>query len=135
MRRGRSEEEKLAQSGRHSKTVVAIAIENLFSASIPSSDSTSTPSDKATCTRPNPSEDSNRTPRGSQKHGHSNVSRPRSDAIHRWICAQTHTNVLHCSEGRGQHTTCLHISNKRVVQFLVPLEHWVIVDLRQRDSS
>ena len=45
-------------------SVVAIASENLFSASTPSSDSTSTPSGKTTSTRPNPPDDNSRTPRG-----------------------------------------------------------------------
>ena len=37
--------------------------------------------------------------------GRSNVSRPRLDAIHRWICAQNTISVFQRREGRGQHTT------------------------------
>ena len=134
MHRDCSEAEKLTQRKRHSKKVETgthVAVENLFCVSIPSSDSTSTPSDKSILICPNPSEDNSRTPEGGKTWA---FERPASKTRRNPpldLCTK-HTPC--CSGERVADSIPLHIWHKRVVQFLVPLEHSVIVDLRQRDT-
>ena len=95
-------------------SVVSIAMENSFNNLAPDSEFAFKPSGKANSIR-------QKSFRRQQSHTAGLAHKKRANVFQRGDC-------------RRQHTAGPHISHKGAIQLFIPLEHRVIVELRQRGS-